>query len=122
MDFYEQHSRFHFAVDCVVLGYESGQLKLLLYPRAFEPVKGSWSLMGGFVGEGESGEEAASRVLKHTTGLDNIFLEQVGTFSNPLRDPFKRVVSIAYFALIQINQYNKKKAERYGAKWMPLDD
>ena len=120
MNFYQQHPKFHLAVDCVVLGYEAGEIKLLLYPRAFEPVKGSWSLMGGFVREGESAEEAASRVLKQTTGLDNIFLEQVAAFSNPLRDPFDRVVSIAFFALIRINQYNKKQAARFGARWLPL--
>ena len=122
MNFYEQHPTFHLAVDCVVLGYEAGELKLLLYPRAFEPVKGSWSLMGGFVREGESAEEAASRVLKQTTGLDNIFLEQVSTFSHPLRDPFQRVVSIAFYALIRINSYNKKQAAMHGAKWLPLSD
>lgn len=122
MDFYEQHSKFHVAVDCVVLGYEADELKLLLYPRAFEPVKGSWSLMGGFVREGESAEEAANRVLKQTTGLNNIFLEQVNTFTNPLRDPFKRVISITYFALIRIERHNKNKAAKLGAKWWPLND
>ena len=82
MDFYEQHPKFHFSVDCVVLGYEAGELKLLLYPRAFEPVKGSWSLMGGFVREGESAEEAAYRVLKQTTGSRQYFS---GTGSNILQ-------------------------------------
>ncbi len=122
MDFYEQHPKFHFSVDCVVLGYEAGELKLLLYPRAFEPVKGSWSLMGGFVREGESAEAAACRVLKQTTGLDNIFLEQVATFSNPLRDSFERVISVTFFALIRIDSYNKAKAVTHGAKWLPLND
>lgn len=122
MNFYGQHPKFHLAVDCVVLGYEAGEVKLLLYPRAFEPVKGSWSLMGGFVREGESAEEAAGRVLKQTTGLDNIFLEQVATFTSPLRDPFERVVSVAFFALIRINRYNKKQAAKYGARWLPLND
>ncbi len=122
MDFYEQHPKFHVSVDCVVLGYEAGELKLLLYPRAFEPVKGSWSLMGGFVRDGESAEEAANRVLKQTTGLDNIFLEQVAAFSNPLRDSFERVISITFFALIRIDRYNIAKAATHGAKWLPLSD
>jgi len=122
MNFYEQHPKFHFAVDCVVLGYEAGALKILLYPRAFEPVQGSWSLMGGFVRTGESAEEAANRVLKKTTGLDNIFLEQVATFSNPLRDSFDRVISICFYSLIQINRYNKKQAENFGAEWFSLHD
>lgn len=122
MNFYEQYPKFHLAVDCVVLGYEAGELKLLLYPRAFEPVKGSWSLMGGFVREGESAEEAASRVLKQTTGLNNIFLEQVSTFSDPLRDPFERVASIAFYALIRINRHNKNQASEFGAKWFSVND
>jgi len=122
MNFYEKHPKFHFAVDCVVLGYEAGELKLLLYPRGFEPIKGSWSLMGGFVRTGESAEEAAARVLKHTTGLNNIFLEQVSTFSNPLRDPFERVISVAFYALIRINRHNKNQAAKYEAKWFSVND
>ena len=75
VDYYKGHHKFLLAVDCVILGYENEELKLLLYPRGFEPVKGKWSLMGGFVGEKESCEEAACRVLNQTTGLENIFLE-----------------------------------------------
>jgi len=122
MHYYGQHPKFLFSVDCVILGYEDEQLKLLLYPRAFEPVKGSWSLMGGFVQENESSEEAASRVLLQTTGLENIFLEQVRTFSQPGRDPFERVISITYFALIRIDHFDKKKLNEYGAKWCPVTD
>lgn len=122
MEFYRQYPTFHLAVDCVVLGYEAGELKILIYPRGFEPVKGSWSLMGGFVMEGESAEEAACRVLKKTTGIENLFLEQLGTFSNPLRDPFQRVISIVYFALIGIDRFNKKRARQFGAQWWPITD
>jgi len=62
MEFYKQHPRFLIAVDCVVFGYENGELKLLLYPRAFEPEMGHWSLRGGFVQEKESTDQAACRV------------------------------------------------------------
>jgi ADP-ribose pyrophosphatase YjhB (NUDIX family) len=122
MDYYKQQSKFHVAVDCVIFGYEEGQLKLLLYPRAFEPVKGSWSLMGGFVKALESAEEAAYRVLKQTTGLDNVFLEQVSTFSAPNREAFDRVISIAYFALIRIDRYKKNRTDIFGAKWWPINE
>ncbi|MFW5755983.1 MAG: NUDIX hydrolase [Tangfeifania sp.] len=122
MDYYKQQSKFHVAVDCVIFGYEEGQLKLLLYPRAFEPVKGSWSLMGGFVRENESADDAAYRVLRQTTGLDNIFLEQVAAFSDPEREIYERVISIAYFALIRIDRYKKSKAEKFGAKWWPINE
>ena len=122
MDYYKQQSKFHVAVDCVIFGYEEGQLKLLLYPRAFEPVKGSWSLMGGFIQPEESAEKAAYRVLEKTTGLDNVFLEQVNTFSAPNRETFERVISVAYFALIRIDRYKKRRADIFGAKWWPINE
>lgn len=122
MNFYKHHPRFLVAVDCVVFGYEAGELKLLLYPRAFEPVKGEWSLMGGFVGEYESADEAANRVLQQTTGLDNIYLEQVNTFSEPGREPFERVISITYFSLIRIDRYKKNTAGKTLAQWWPVRD
>jgi len=122
MEYYKQHSKFLVAVDCVVFGYENGELKVLLYPRAFEPVKGEWSLMGGFIREGESSDEAACRVLKQTTGLDNIFLEQVSTFSAADREPFVRVISVAHYALIRIDRYKKNNAEKFGAKWWGINE
>ena len=122
MDYYKQQTKFLVAVDCVVFGYEAGEIKLLLYPRAFEPVKGSWSLMGGFVREDESSDQAACRVLQQTTGLNDIFLEQVATFSEPEREIYERVISIAYFALIRIDRYKKSKADEFGAKWWPINE
>lgn len=120
MNYYKNQTKVFVSVDCVVFGYEDDQLKLLLYPRAFEPVKGSWSLMGGFVKKDESAEDAAIRVLFETTGLSNIFLEQVSTFSEPFRDPFERVISIVYFALIRITQSDEELIKNYGAKWWPV--
>ena len=122
MDYYKNQSKFYVAVDCVVFGYEKGELKLLLYPRAFEPVKGSWSLMGGFVQEKESAENAACRVLEQTTGLQNIFLEQVGAYTNPERETVERVISISYYALIRIDRYKKSFADKFGAKWWPINE
>ncbi len=120
MSYYENQSKFLVSVDCVILGYEDEQLKLLLYPRAFEPVKGSWSLMGGFVKELESAEEAASRILQETTGLSNIFLEQISTFSEPFREPFERVVSVVFYALSRITQSDEELIKSHGAKWWPV--
>ena len=117
MKYYTGHTPFLIAADCVVFGYEEGELKLLLYPRGFEPVKGSWSLIGGFVQKSESSEEAATRILKQITGLDNVFLEQVHTFSEPGREPTVRVISIAYFALIKIDQHDKELTSEHGAEW-----
>ena len=120
VEYYKGHPKYLLAVDCVILGYEREELKLLLYPRAFEPVKGKWSLMGGFVREEESCEEAACRILQQTTGLKNIFLKEVSVFSDPLREPFIRVISVAYYALIRIHSHDLELVKNHGAKWWPI--
>lgn len=117
---YKQHSKHYVAVDCAILGYEEGELKLLLYPRGFEPALGSWSLMGGFVTGEESVEEAAMRVLLQTTGLKHIYLDQVAAFSNPKRDPGARVISMAFMALIRIDKHDKELVRESGAHWWPV--
>ncbi len=98
------HPKHFVAVDCAIFGYEEGELKILLYPRGFEPSLGKWSLMGGFVQDNESVEVAARRVLMQTTGLREIYLEQVAAFSEPDRDDGARVISIAFVALIPIHK------------------
>lgn len=122
MKYYKQHPRFLAAVDCVIFGYEAGELKLLLYPRAFEPAKGEWSLMGGFIREDESADTAAQRVLAETTGLKDVFMEQVAAFSSPFREPTERVISIAYFSLIRIDRFKKNRPETTSARWWPVNN
>ncbi len=119
---YSDYPKFHVAVDCVIFGYEQDELKLLLYPRVFEPSKGNWSLMGGFVRENENMDEAAMRVLKERVGLENIYLEQVGGFSGIDRDPGGRVISMAYFALIRIDEHDKDLVKEFGALWVPVTE
>ena len=120
MELYKLHPRYHVAIDCVILGYQEEEIKLLLYPRSFEPYKGKWSLLGGFVQEDESADEAAARILKQTTGLEQIFLEQVATFSDPNRDPEARVISLAYYALIRIDLHDEECVKENGAYWIPI--
>ncbi len=120
MDYYKNQTKYLVSVDCVVFGYEEEQLKLLLYPRAFEPVRGSWSLMGGFVKENESAGEAADRILQETIGLSNVFLQQVRTFSQPGRETFVRVISVVYFALLRTTDSDGDLLKSYGAKWWPV--
>jgi ADP-ribose pyrophosphatase YjhB (NUDIX family) len=85
-----------------------------------EPAMGKWSLMGGFIGSDESLENAAMRVLSATTGLKDIYLEQVAAFSAVDRDPGARVISIAFVALIRIDQHDKALVRENGAHWWPL--
>jgi ADP-ribose pyrophosphatase YjhB (NUDIX family) len=108
------------AVDCVIFGYDEDELKLLLYPRRFEPSFHDWSIMGGFVQEGESLDNAARRVLKLTVGLENIYMEQVGGFSEPNRDPGGRVISMAYYSLIRVGEYDKELVSQTGGKWFSI--
>ena len=119
---YNKHPRHFVAVDCVILGYNEGELCLLLYPRGFEPSKGAWSLMGGFVQEDESSDDAAKRVLKKTTGLENKFLKQVSIFSEPKRDPEARVICVAYYALVRMEEHDKACVREHGAHWWPLSE
>lgn len=120
MELYKIHPQHYVAVDCVILGYQDEEIKLLLYPRSFEPYKGNWSLLGGFVQDNESADEAAARILKQTTGLEQIFLEQVASFSEPNRDPEARVISLAYYSLIRIDLHDEERVIENGAYWIPI--
>jgi 8-oxo-dGTP diphosphatase len=108
------------AVDCIIFGFDGQDLKLLLIKRAFEPEQNTWSLMGGFLQKTETLDEAANRVLKDLTGLENVYLEQLHAFSEVTRDPQERTLSVAYFSLIDIHQYEKQLSEDYHAEWVPI--
>jgi len=120
MESYKNAPRYLVSVDCVIFGYENEALKVLLCPRLVEPNYGAWSLMGGFVMPDESLDQAASRVLKSTVGLENIYLEQVRTFSEPDRDSGGRVISQAYFALIRISEQDRQLVRSKGAQWWDI--
>lgn len=110
------------AVDCIIFGFDRENLKLLLIKRDFEPERGSWSLMGGFLDKEESLDDAASRVLAKLTGLKEVYLEQLSGFGEVDRDPVERTVSIAYYALINKDDHDKDLVEEYGARWFPVDN
>ena len=111
--YYNINPRFYVSVDCIIFGFDKGSLKLLLLKRNFEPAKGSWSLMGGFVQDGESVDDAAKRVLAELTGLENVYMEQVGTFGE---------VSVAYYALININEYDRNLVQQHNAHWAEINE
>ena len=117
---YSRQTRLLLAVDCIVFGFDGETLKLLLIKRDFEPEKGNWSLMGDFVQDKESLDQASNRILKELTGLEGVYLEQMFTYGDPQRDPMERTVSVAYFALLDMNQYQKQLSSEYHAEWFPL--
>jgi ADP-ribose pyrophosphatase YjhB (NUDIX family) len=118
---YKSHDRLLVAIDCIIFGFDGNQLQALLIKRGFEPEKGKWSLMGGFTNQDESTDEAAVRVLHQLTGMNNIYMEQLYCFSEVNRDPAGRVISIAYFALINIADYSEQLQFEHEAKWFPLN-
>ncbi len=94
------------SVDCIIFGLENGRLKVLLIKRDIEPSRGTWALIGGFVLEEEDLDRSAKRVLSEMTGMTNIFMEQIHTFGNVNRFPMRRVVTTAYYALINLRHDN----------------
>ena len=108
-------------VDCVVFGFDEGELKVLLIERGLQPFKGRWALPGGFVRVDETLDVAALRELSEEAGLKNVFLEQLYTFGAPHRDPRERVVSVAYYALVKLADYETKAAtDAVAARWFTV--
>ncbi|WP_370520839.1 NUDIX domain-containing protein [Bacteroides sp. 214] len=122
LSYYSHNPKFYVAVDCIIFGFKEGELYLLLLKRNFEPCKGGWSLMGGFTQESESTDDAAKRVLLELTGLEKVYMEQVGAFSAIDREPNERVISIAYYALMNINEYDHELVEKHNAFWVNIKE
>lgn len=118
---YKSHARLLVAVDCIIFGFEGKDLKGLFIKRGFEPQKGKWSLMGGFVEKEESVDDAAARILTQLTGLTDIYMEQLHCFGNVSRDPGGRVISVAYFALIRMEEYGEELMKTHNARWFELN-
>jgi 8-oxo-dGTP diphosphatase len=118
-----QYPRAALTVDCVVFGFDEGDLKLLLIQRALEPFAGRWALPGGFVHVDESLEDAARRELQEETGVSRVYLEQLSAFGRPDRDPRERVVTVAYYALVKLSVHRVKAAtDARNAAWFGARD
>src|SRR5260370_29051012 len=116
-----QYPRAALTVDCVVFGYDEGEVKVLLIQRALDSFKGRWALPGGFVRVDETLDEAARRELAEEAGLKDVFLEQLYTFGAVHRDPRERVVSVAYYALVKLATHETKAAtDAVDAQWFPI--
>ena len=109
------------AVDVVLFTIQGGTLKVLLVKRQRPPYRGAWALPGGRVGPEESGDAAVLRELQEETAVGNIYLEQLYTFGDPDRDPRGRVVSVAYYALVNWQQFQLEVRRRVSeADWFPV--
>jgi 8-oxo-dGTP diphosphatase len=124
MTYTYEYPRPSLTVDCIIFGLdETGRLKVLLIQRAKNPFKDHWALPGGFVDMDEDLAAAALRELKEETGVENIFIEQLYTFGTPGRDPRGRVVSVAYFALVNLAAHQLgADTDAQDVRWYALDE
>lgn len=122
IQYYSDHAKAFVSVDCIIFGFDQGKLKLLLGRRKMNPGLGEWSLYGGFVGLDENVDDAAMRVLHELTGIEKIYMRQVGAYGAVNRDPGSRVISIAYCALIETSDYDEELMNKYQQHWMALDE
>ena len=107
--------------DCVIFGFDGSELQVLLIERGIEPFKGKWAFPGGFLNMDETAGEGAMRELKEETGLENAYIEQFNTYSEPGRDPRERVITIAHYALVRIQEV-KGGDDAAKAQWFPIDE
>lgn len=109
--------------DCVIFGFDGVDINVLLIERGIEPYKGKWAFPGGFVQMDESTEECAKRELFEETGIKDVFIEQLYTFSDVKRDPRGRVITVAYFALVKTLDYQLLAGDdAIKAQWYKLKD
>lgn len=107
--------------DCVIFGFDGGKLKVLLVERGLEPYKGRWAFPGGFVKMDESCEEGALRELEEETALKGTYVQQFHTYSAPNRDPRERVITVAFFALVRIQEVEAGD-DANKAQWFAIDE
>lgn len=123
MSYTYKYPRPALTVDCIIFGWDGQNLKILLIQRANDPYQGHWALPGGFVEPEEELKDAALRELEEETGIKGLFVEQLFTFGRPDRDPRGRVVSVGYYALINLNEYEVKASSDAGdARWFFFDE
>lgn len=119
---YTSEDKVLLAVDCIIFGFDEDVLKILLVKRDFEPEKGRWSLMGGFLKKHEDLDQAANRILYHLTGINNVYMEQLYNFSKVDRDPVERTLSVAYYALINIAKHRQQLTKNHSAEWFDITE
>lgn len=108
--------------DCIVFGFDGTKLNLLLINRGIEPYKGSWALPGGFMKIDETAEQGALRELQEETGVKDIYIEQMQTFTAVDRDPRERVMTIAFMAFVRQEKYEVIAGDDAAkAQWFPVN-
>lgn len=120
--YYKNKSTFLVAADCIIFGFKDKELHVLLTRRPVEPMAGEWSLMGGFVAEEESLEDAAKKVLFEYTQQKGIYMEQVNAYGEVDRDTGGRVISVAFYALVRLEEFDTSLAQSFDARWINIKE
>ncbi|MEO0732922.1 MAG: NUDIX domain-containing protein [Bacteroidota bacterium] len=105
-----QYFKSAFTVDNVIFGFDEGKLKILLIRRNEDPFADHWALPGYFVREDEALSDAAQRVLREMTGMENVYLKQLHTFGAPRRHSSGRVITVAYYSLVKVADFKPRAA------------
>ncbi len=121
LELYKQQTKCLVALDSIIFGFDGEELKLLLVKRGVQ-THDTWSLMGGWLKPNESLDQAAERILFELTGVTGIFLEQLNAFGDPSRDPIERTVAVAYYALVNVKDYETKISDTHHAQWFSMQD
>lgn len=120
---YEKFFQFGLSVDCVVFGFHEDKLKILLIKRGAAPFKGDWALPGDLVYPNENIGAAAQRILKDLTGINDLYMEQTNVYGNVDRHPAGRVITTAYYSLIDISKHDPHaSAWADGVYWIDLEN
>ena len=107
--------------DCVIFGFDGVGIKVLLIQRGIEPYKGKWAFPGGFMNIDETIEECAKRELEEETGLKASSVEQFYTFTDVNRDPRERVITVAHYALVRLEEV-KGGDDARSAQWFAMNE
>jgi 8-oxo-dGTP diphosphatase len=118
--YYSEGAKELIAADCIIFGFDNDELKLLIVKRPIVPEEGKWSLIGSFIKNGESIDNAAKRILLELTGINDVYMSQLYAHGDVDRDTGARVVSVSYYALINIQAHNNQLVNKYGASWVSL--
>ena len=121
---YKDKDKVLVAVDCIIFGFDPNEeeLKLLVIKRHFQPEKGNWSLIGGFLFEEETLASAANRVLHKLTGLHDVYMQQLSAFSELDRDPGARTISVVYYSLVNVQDIREDIQNEYSATWFKISE
>jgi 8-oxo-dGTP diphosphatase len=117
----KKYFTFAISIDCVVFGFDGGELKVLLIERAEDPYNGMWALPGNLVSPQKDLNSSVNQVLFELTGLSDLYFEQVETFGEVNRHPLGRVLTVSYYTLVKISDYKINPSSFAAeAKWFEI--